>query len=339
MSSIAFVSETFPRHFNNFNSSRTIHSPAAMAMQSMWAGKSIVEVGDLVILFETHNSVTYAYMEKDGVYHNRHGAFHHNDMIGQRFGTKVYSRMSKGYIFILSPTSELWSKALRHRTQIVFTLDASAILFNTHCCPGKIVIESGTGSGALTTSFARAVQPNGHVYTFEFNATRAKVAKEEFDANGLSKVATIECRDACEQGFPEQLDGKVDIVFLDLPCPWKAVGHAKRALKAGGAFASYSPCMEQVQRTCDALRVDGFDRIRTIETRLMTYCSRTVPLPVPNFGFDDQTTTPEQVESNDAQVGEKRKLEEDSAAQGHTFAKRDDEMRGHTAFLTFAYKF
>ncbi|OQR94646.1 tRNA (adenine-N(1)-)-methyltransferase catalytic subunit [Achlya hypogyna] len=311
-------------------------SVVAPSSVSMWAGKPIVEVGDLVILYETHNSVTYAFMEKDAVYQNRHGAFHHNDMIGHRYGTKVYSRMSKGYIYILSPTPELWSKALRHRTQIVFTLDASAILFNTHCGPGKIVVESGTGSGALTTSFARAIQPSGHVYTFEFNATRAQVAKEEFAANGLNKVATVECRDACEQGFPEHLDGKVDVVFLDLPCPWKAVGHAKRVLKTGGAFASYSPCMEQVQKTCDALRIDGFDRIRTIETRLMTYTARYVSMPVPDFGAN---ATIAQV---DAATGEKRKRGEKPEAPEKdqlTLAKRDEEMRGHTAFLTFAYKF
>ncbi|EQC28142.1 hypothetical protein SDRG_14099 [Saprolegnia diclina VS20] len=310
----------------------------AASSMSMWAGKAIVEVGDLVILFETHSSVTYAFMEKDGCYQNRHGAFHHNDMIGQRFGTKVYSRMSKGYIFILAPTPELWSKALRHRTQIVFTLDASAILFNTHCAPGKIVVESGTGSGALTTSFARAIQPSGHVYTFEFNATRAQVAKEEFAANGLDKVATVECRDACEQGFPEHLNDKVDVVFLDLPCPWKAVGHAKRVLKTGGAFASYSPCMEQVQKTCDALRLDGFDRVRTIETRLMTYTARTVTLPVPDFGSSDAAIANAIAEAS----GEKRKRVPEvpeSELPTHTLAKRDEEMRGHTAFLTFAYKF
>ncbi|KAH9086733.1 hypothetical protein Ae201684P_000155 [Aphanomyces euteiches] len=53
----------------------------------MWTGKkTVVEEGDLVILFETHNSITYAYMKRDEIYQNRHGAFHHNDMIGHKYG-------------------------------------------------------------------------------------------------------------------------------------------------------------------------------------------------------------------------------------------------------------
>lgn len=46
--------------------------------------------------------------------------------------------------------------------------------------PGDVVVESGTGSGSMTISLARAVYPSGHVYTYEYNTVRAKMAAEEF---------------------------------------------------------------------------------------------------------------------------------------------------------------
>lgn len=248
--------------------SAATEAPAALAATtlakpptSMWRSPAVIEEGSLVILFENHNSLTYCYVKRGEIFQNRHGAFYHDDMLGQPFGARVASRKknTRGYMILLAPTPELWSRALRHRTQIVFTLDASAIMFAAALRSGSRVVESGTGSGALTTSFARTVAPGGHVFTFEFNATRAEVAREEFARNGLGDVVTVDCRDACEQGFPDELAGTIDLVFLDLPCPWKAIGHAAKMLAQGGAFASYSPCIEQVQKTCDALRDAKFE--------------------------------------------------------------------------------
>ena len=112
--------------------------------------------------------------------------------------------------------------------------------------PGSIVCESGTGSGSLTHSLARAVSPGdarvlfllashsrrsitsprcfrqllkmnsilwvhagGHVNTFEYHDKRAAAAEAEFKANGLEGTVTIQCRDVEANGFGEDLHGKV----------------------------------------------------------------------------------------------------------------------------------
>lgn len=54
------------------------------------------------------------------------------------------------------------------------------------------------------------------------------------------------------------LHGKMDAVFLDVPKPWLTVPLARAVLKPNAPVATYSPCLEQVFKTCEALRGQGF---------------------------------------------------------------------------------
>ena len=57
-------------------------------------------------------------------------------------------------------------------------------------------------------------------------------------------------------------------IFLDLPQPELAIPHAAHTLKPNGGICSYSPCVEQSQRTVQAMKIYGFHSINTIEVRL-----------------------------------------------------------------------
>lgn len=61
-------------------------------------------------------------------------------------------------------------------------------------------------------------------------------------------------RDIQGEGFPDEYSGLADSVFLDLPQPWLAIPSAGKMLKQDGTLCSFSPCIEQVQRTCEALK-------------------------------------------------------------------------------------
>lgn len=53
---------------------------------------------------------------------------------------------------------------------------------------------------------------------------------------------------------------------------------------AGGRFCSFSPCIEQVQRTCQALAACGFSELSTLEVLPQVYNVRTISLPAPDLG-------------------------------------------------------
>lgn len=133
----------------------------------------------------------------------------------------------------------------------------------------------GTGSGSLSHAILRTIKPNGSLLTFDFHEDRASVAREEFESHGyVTPLVRVLHRDVCKFGFSlheeaaengkaatdEVTDSSAvqeedstkenetnesaskgetelaDAVFLDLPHPWLAVLHARKALKKGEIY-------------------------------------------------------------------------------------------------------
>ncbi|KAL7557251.1 hypothetical protein ACA910_001215 [Epithemia clementina (nom. ined.)] len=281
--------------------------------------QATIQVGDLVVIMISFDTLNFVYAKRNAIFSNRNGHFHHNDFLGQPFGCKVRSRNNQGYGFcyLLKPTPELWIRSLPHRTQIVQDLDQSQIVFQLQLKPNCVVVESGTGSGAMSHAILRTIAPHGHLHTYEFNPHRAKTARDEFERHGLSHLVTVRNVDVCAAAAHDntnnntttaQHDGEdhldasqsakkvgglvgagfvgvpahsVDAVFLDLPEPWNAIPHAALVLKPNGRIANYSPCIEQTQRAVQALEKAGFHSIQTMEYRLMQYYVDKVTLSPP----------------------------------------------------------
>lgn len=286
--------------------------------------------GDLVIVYERHDNMKAVKVQEGSVFQNRYGVFKHSDWTGKPFGSKVLSNKG-GFVYLLAPTPELWTLVLSHRTQILYLPDISLVISYLEVVPGCLVLESGTGSGSLTTSLARAVAPSGHIYTFDFHEQRAASAKEDFERNGLSSLVTVNVRDIQGEGFPDKFTDTIDAVFLDLPQPWLAIPSVARMLKQDGVMCSFSPCIEQVQRSCETLH-SNFTDIRTFEILLRTYEVR-------------EGRTVDEVGDESVPVGSlPRKRRQCSATEGNdgmerissVMAKPCSEIKGHTGYLTFA---
>lgn len=204
---------------------------------------------------------------------------------------------SSGFIHLIPPTPESWTSALPHRTQVVYTPDYSYILHRLRASPGKTIIEAGAGSGSFTHAAARAVfngyashEPAhkrqktrfGKVCSFEFHQTRAGKVQEELKQHGLEDVVRVTHRDVYNGGFLLPDDSstgksspKANAIFLDLPAPWLALKHLARQPEDGSEspldpstavrICTFSPCMEQVQKTISVLRQYGWLQISMVE--------------------------------------------------------------------------
>lgn len=271
--------------------------------------KERISEGDTVILFLGHNSMQALTVTPGKVHQTKYGALPHSDMIGRRFGTKMFSLNRKGWVYLLHPTPELWTLNLPHRTQILYSTDISMIILQLAIKPGSVVVESGTGSGSMSHCLIRTIAPSGHLHTFEFHSERAETARKEFESHKVGHLVTVRCCDVCKEGFG--LTQVADAVFLDLPAPWDAIKTSKEALKSeGGRICSFSPCIEQVQKTCESLRSCGFRDIEVMECLSRTFEVKTVPLQVPYLGPEDS----ESQEMSRDSSSRKRKLDTETAS-------------------------
>lgn len=288
----------------------------------------LIQDGDVAIVYLNHASAVPVKVQHGGQTQTRYGVIRHSaDLIGQRYGSKVTCSKG-GWVYVLHPTPELWTVSLPHRTQILYTTDIATITMMLELKPGAVVCESGTGSGSLSHAILRSVAPSGHLHTVEFHQQRAEKALEEFREHRVDNLVTVRNQDVCRDGFG--VSGVADAVFLDIPSPWEAVQHAKAAMKRqGGRLCSFSPCIEQVQRTCEALADQGFEEINTLEILLRVHDVRTVSLPLPDFGPDPSNPETPPDRSGTA-------VNHPAITMKTTTPPR--EMPGHTGYLTFATK-
>ncbi|XP_061598802.1 tRNA (adenine(58)-N(1))-methyltransferase catalytic subunit TRMT61A [Cololabis saira] len=291
-----------------------------------------IQDGDVAIMYLGLNMMTPVKVQHGAQTQTRYGAIRHStDLIGQRYGSKVTCSKG-GWVHMLHPTPELWTVSLPHRTQILYTTDISTITMMLELKPGSVVCESGTGSGSLSHAILRTIAPTGHLHTVEFHEQRAEKVAEEFKEHRVDHLVTVRNQDVCKDGFG--VTGVADAVFLDIPKPWEAVGHAKTAMKKhGGRLCSFSPCIEQVQRTCEALESQGFDEVSTLEVLLRVLDVRTITLPLPDFGPDPAN----HVESNAVDGAPPSAAAAPPSVTMKTTTP-PTKMAAHTGYLTFATK-
>lgn len=148
--------------------------------------RTLIEAGDVVIIYQTRDSITAITVTPGQLFHTKYGKYQHTDFIGRPFGSRVFSPPPfPGFLHVLRPTPELWTLSLPHRTQILYMPDIAFISAQLRVMPGRTIIEAGTGSGSMSHSLAQQLGKTGKLWSFEYHATRYEKAMVEFEEHGL----------------------------------------------------------------------------------------------------------------------------------------------------------
>lgn len=193
------------------------------------------------------------------------GSFEHDALIGQADAC-VFTNARGVRLLALRPTFAEAVVERRRRAQPIYPKDIGAILMFADVFPGAHVVETGTGTGALTIALARAVGPSGRVRSFELRPDFLVLATEAVGEafGGVPPWVELGVGDAYAASFEPGL--LADRVFLDLPEPWQAVAWTRSALVPGGIVFAHCPNVSQAQRMADALReAGGFGMIEVVE--------------------------------------------------------------------------
>ncbi len=261
-----------------------------------------VEDGDLVQLVGLRHKSFIIRVAAGGRMESHRGVIKHDDLIGKPWGTKVTSHLGNPF-FILQPALGDLLKEMPRTTQIMYPKEIGFILVNMGIGEGQLVVEAGTGSGALTTALAFAVGKTGRVVSYEARPEMQALAMKNLNRLGLLDRVDFKLRDISE-GFDET---GVDALFLDVQNPYDFIGQVKTALKFGGFFGAILPTANQVSRLILALRQNNFAFIDICELLLRYYKAeperfRPVDRMIAHTGFllfarpviieqeDDQTT-------------------------------------------------
>jgi tRNA (adenine57-N1/adenine58-N1)-methyltransferase len=230
-----------------------------------------LQAGEKVLLIDTRQRRYLITLATGKQFHSHLGIIDHDDLIGAPEGSRL--RTPSGATFIaFRPTLADFVLKMKRGAQVVYPKDIGLILVYADIFPGAVVIEAGTGSGSLTLALGRAVGPEGLVISYEVREDHYERAVANIDRwyeGSGGKPENIEVR--LGNVFEDLPTERADRMVLDLPEPWRGVGTTTQALAEGGILCCYLPTIPQVQQTVEAMRLNGFDFVGTLEGLVRTW--------------------------------------------------------------------
>lgn len=167
--------------------------------------------------------------------------------LGKKSGSIIKTKQGKTLCLMDSGFVDDW-KHIKKTTQIITQKETGQIIATTGLNKDSIIVEAGTGSGALACFLAHQCK---HVTSYDTDEKNLATAKQNAELLGLKNI-TFKKGDICKK-IPEK---NVDVFILDVPNPEKATRTAAKALKTGGWLVAYTLQATQLQAIANAVQQD-----------------------------------------------------------------------------------
>jgi tRNA (adenine57-N1/adenine58-N1)-methyltransferase len=206
--------------------------------------------GESCLLSDIKNRQFLITLDQNATFQFDKGIVAHSELIGLREGSTV--RTSTGSTLVaMRPRLADHVLRMKRGAAVMYPKDTGALITWADIAPGCVVVEAGTGSGALTIALSRAVGTEGRIISVERREDHLNHATKLIESFVGSLPPNVEfvlgdVEDVLESRTPDR-------IVLDMPEPWNVVDTATEVLPGGGGFACYVPNVPQVQQVRDAL--------------------------------------------------------------------------------------
>jgi tRNA (adenine57-N1/adenine58-N1)-methyltransferase catalytic subunit len=226
--------------------------------------RSLLRDGDRVMLIDAKDRRYLLTLKASTSFHTHAGIVEHDDVIGRPEGSFVAASTGRQFVVVRPTLSDLILKMPRG-AQVIYPKDLGSILMEADIGPGKRVLEAGVGSGALSMALLRA---GAEVLGYELREDfAARASRNVADLFGPGAAYHVEIRDVYDGISARALDR----ILLDVPEPWRVLGHAAEALVPGGILCVYLPTINQTTELREALVRSPFGLPRTLEVLQRTW--------------------------------------------------------------------
>ena len=220
----------------------------------------MIEPGQLILLISHKGKRYLRKLEAGGEVHTHDGKLLMDEVAEAGFGQYVQTHLGKSYL-VLKPTLHDLIKGVKRQTQIMYPKEIGYLMMKLGIGPGSTVIESGTGSGGLTTALAWFVGDTGKVITYERRADFFKLAGKNLERVGLADRVEQVNRNI-EDGF---LHSGADALFLDVRTPWEYLPSIPDAVIPGAMCGFLLPTVNQVSDLLRGLEDGPFADLEVLE--------------------------------------------------------------------------